>query len=110
MIDTLGYVSVKDSLFKDSDRYKRLSQVKIGDVVAKVTMKTGTIERNKLTIPVFEAKIVKRDVLKGLDPDMVNKEDNIIGVDEINGKEIILGSLEDINSNGNWPKKYGNNE
>ena len=110
VIDTLGYVSVKDSLFKDSDRYKRLNVVKIGDVVAKVTMKTGTIERNKLTIPVFEAKIVKRDVLKGLDSDMIAKEDNIIGVDEINGKEIILGSLEDINTNGNWPKKYGNNE
>lgn len=110
VIDTLGYVSVKDSLFKNSDRYKRLHQVKIGDVVVKVDMKAGTIERNKLVIPVFAAKIIKKDVLKGLDPDLVKKEEKVVGVDEINGPEITLGSMEDINTNGNWPKSYGNNE
>lgn len=110
LMDTIGFVSVKDSLFKNSDRYKRLKEVKIGDVIARVDMKSAIIEKGDLKIPVFEAIIKKKDVLRGLDPDMIQKEEKIIGVDEINGATINLGSLIDINTNGNWPKSYGSNE
>lgn len=110
MLDTLGFVPVKDSLFKNSTRYKNLNEVKTDDFKADVVLDAKIIEKNDLKIPVFEAKISKKKILRGLSPDLIQKELNIIGVDEINGDQIILGSLEEINTNGNWPKKYGDNE
>jgi hypothetical protein len=37
VIDTLGTVSVKDSLFKDNDNYKLLSQIPIEGIDEKFT-------------------------------------------------------------------------
>lgn len=110
ILDTLGFVPVKDSLFKNSNRYKELDIVETEDFKARVALDAKTIEKNDLKIPVFEAKIAKKKILQGLSPDLIQKELNIIGVDEINGDHVILGSLEEINTNGNWPKKYGDNE
>ncbi|WP_333693879.1 hypothetical protein [Flavobacterium sp.] len=106
----LGKVSIKDSLFKDSDRYKRLNVVKIGDIVAKIDMKAGFIKRDDLKIPVFEAKLEKATLLTDQDPNLVEKEKKVVSVEGINGEMIILGSMEEVNLSGNWPKKYGNNE
>ena len=108
--EKLGSVSVKDSLFKNSDRYKRLNVVKVGDFEVPVSMKTGLVNRNDMNISVFQAKIVKDDLLKDLDQELVKNENKVESIDEINGKEIILGSLEEVSLTGNWPKKYGSNE
>jgi len=108
--EKLGSVSVKDSLFKNSDRYKRLNVVKVGSIEVPVTMKTGLVSRNDMNISVFEAKINKNALLKDLDQELVKNENKVESIDEINGPEIILGSLEDVSITGNWPKKYGNNE
>ena len=40
----------------------------------------------------------------------LKNENKVESIDEINGKEIILGSLEEVSLTGNWPKKYGKNE
>ena len=108
--EKLGSVSVKDSLFKNSDRYKRLNIVKVGDFEVPVTMKTGLVNRNDMNISVFQAKIDKNALLKDLDQELVKNENKVESIDEINGKEIILGSLEEVSLTGNWPKKYGSNE
>ena len=108
--EKLGSVSVKDSLFKNSDRYKRLNVVKVGDFEVPVTMKTGLVNRNDMNISVFQAKIDKNALLKDLDQELVKNENKVESIDEINGKEIILGSLEEVSLTGNWPKKYGSNE
>lgn len=110
VITKLGSVSVKDSLFKNSDRYKRLNMVKVGQVEIPVVMKTGVVSRNDMNISVFQAIIDKNALLKDLDQELVKQENKVESIDEINGPQIILGSLEDITLTGNWPKKYGNNE
>ena len=108
--EKLGNVSVKDSLFKNSDRYKRLNVVKIGNIEVPVSMKTGLVNRNEMDISVFQAVIDKDALLADLDQDLVNNENKVESIDEINGPKITLGSLEEVSLTGNWPKKYGNNE
>ena len=110
VITKLGSVSVKDSLFKNSDRYKRLNVVKVGEVEVPVSMKTGVVSRNDMNISVFQAIIDKNALLKDLDQELVKQENKVESIDEINGPQIILGSLEEVTLTGNWPKKYGNNE
>lgn len=110
IITKLGTVTVKDSLFKNSDRYKRLNVVKVGGVEVPVIMKTGTVSRNDTNISVFQATIDKNALLKDLDQELVKQENKVESIDEINGPQIILGSLEEVSLTGNWPKKYGNNE
>ncbi|MQP52310.1 MULTISPECIES: hypothetical protein [unclassified Flavobacterium] len=110
IITKLGNVSVKDSLFKNSDRYKRLNVVKVGGVQVPVEMKTSTVSRNDMNISVFQAIIDKNALLKDLDQELVKQENKVEAIDEINGDKIILGSLEEVSLTGNWPKKYGNNE
>lgn len=110
VITKLGSVSVKDSLFKNSDRYKRLNIVKVGQVEVPVVMKTGVVSRSDMNISVFQAIIDKNALLKDLDQELVKQENKVESIDEINGPQIILGSLEEVTLTGNWPKKYGNNE
>ena len=110
IITKLGTVKVKDSLFKNSDRYKRLNVVKVGDVEVPVVMKTGVVSRNDMNLSVFQAIIDKNALLKDLDQELVKQENKVESIDEINGPQIILGSLEEVTLTGNWPKKYGNNE
>ena len=111
VIDTLGKVSVKDSLFKDSDRYKDLRY--LPDFTGKgakneqFTLKVGTGETNDVQAPVFEVSVLKADVLRGLDPDLVKKEiDKKNDVSDVKGESIKVGSLDELNTNGNWPTSY----
>ena len=109
-IDTLGYVKVKDSLFKDSDRYKTLRYVPKftkDEAPLLFTMKTGEIkDKNNIVSSVFEVYVSKRDVLKGLDKDLVDKEVVKNSVDDVKGENIKVGSLDEITVNGNWPTSY----
>jgi hypothetical protein len=112
----LGQISVKDSLFKGSDRYKRLDQAIIPGIKdpVKIEMKTDVLEKGegeiKFKVPVFEAKIHKNKLLADQNQQFVKDELKLKSVEGINGEEIILGSLEETNLVGNWPKKYGRNE
>lgn len=107
---SLGFKSVKDSLFKNSERYKRLNTVKISDFEVPVTMKTSSIVVKDKAFPTLEVTIDKNAVLKGMDEDLLEQEKKVVSIDEINGDQIILGSLNDVSLTGNWPKKYGSNE
>jgi hypothetical protein len=111
----LGEVLVKDSLFKGSDRYKRLDQVVIPGIKdpIKISMKTDILtkgENGEFKVPVFEAKIPKKLLLVGQNEQFIKDELKLKSIEGINGEEIILGSLEEANLTGNWPKKYGRNE
>lgn len=106
LIDTLGYASVKDSLFKD-DRYKNMREVPVQGVDAQFEMDAGHIVKRETRIPVFEAKVDKAVVLHDQDRDLVLQEKQVVSVDQVNGPTIKVGSMEEVNTNGNWPKVYG---
>lgn len=109
IIDTLGYASVKDSLFKDGDRYKKMMFVPVEGVEAKFEMNAGTVTKNDNKIPVFEAKVNKSVILHDQDPDLVMQEKQVVSVDGVNGPYLRVGSMEEVNTTGNWPTVYGNN-
>lgn len=107
--DTLGYSSVKDSIFK-SDRYKQMRKVPVEGVDAEFEMDAGTIVKNNNTFPVFEVKVNKSVILHDQDKDLVLQEKQVMSVDGVNGEFIRVGSMEDVNTSGNWPQLYGSIE
>ena len=110
VIDTLGFVNVKDSLFKNSTRYKTMMNVPVGKEGAKFELKAGYIEQSDIKIPVFEASVKKNIILDGEDTDMIAQENQVVSVDGVNGDALKVGSMTEVNTNGNWPKTYGSNE
>jgi hypothetical protein len=102
IIDTLGFVSVKDSLFGNDTRYKTMMDVPVGKPGAKFVLKAGMLD----DIPVFEASVQKSVLLFDQDKNLVKKEEQVIAVDGVNGPSLKVGSLTEINTNGNWPKNY----
>ncbi len=112
VIDTLGYASVRDSLFKgkNPNRYKNMMKVPIEGIDAKFELNAGFIDKNDYKIAVFEAKIAKEVILQDLDRDLVLQENEVRSVDGVNGTHISVGSMSEVNTSGNWPKSYGSSE
>ncbi|MDO5980680.1 hypothetical protein [Flavivirga spongiicola] len=110
VIDTLGFVSVKDSLFKNSDRYKNMMNVPVGKDGAKFKLQAGYLEQNDIQIPVFEASVEKNVILHDQDPDLLMQENQVVSVDGVNGNMLRVGSMDEVKTIGNWPKNYGSAE
>lgn len=110
VVDTLGTRPVKDSLFKGSERYKTMINVPIEGIDAKYTMDAGQIEKSNTMYPVFLISIDKDVLLADQPKDYVAKEKQVVSVDGVNGDALTVGSMETINTNGNWPKSYGAND
>ncbi|HET8838885.1 MAG TPA: hypothetical protein VFM82_07840 [Flavobacteriaceae bacterium] len=108
LIDTLGFVPVRDSLFGNSERYKNLMFVPGTNKSEKFSLEAGNVMKNESPIPVFEAKVAKAVLLKDQPKDLVHMENQMVSVDAINGEYIRVGSMEEVNTNGNWPTYYGN--
>ena len=107
IVDTLGYVPVKDSLFGKDNRYKNMMNVPIGQKGAKFELKAGMLgEDAESKIPVFEAKVLKSVILFDQDKNMIQKENQVISVDAVNGDAIIVGSMDEVKTEGNWPINY----
>nr|WP_073181302.1 hypothetical protein [Allomuricauda flava] len=106
IIDTLGFIKVKDSLFKNDDRYKSMMEVPYAQGGEKFEMKSDIIDKQGYKAPVFEAKIKKDVVLYDQPTDLRARENAHQSVEEVNGTEIKVGSLTDVSTNGNWPPIY----
>jgi len=106
IIDTLGFVSVKDSLFKNSTRYKTLMNIPGAANGEKIIMKSDVLEKSGYKAPVFEAKVSKNVLLADQPKDLVSRENAQISVEEVNGSEIKVGSLVEVSTSGNWPPVY----
>ncbi|GAA4231369.1 hypothetical protein GCM10022291_03680 [Postechiella marina] len=111
VIDTLGTASVKDSLFKGSTRYKNMMNLPegVGKPGAKFELKAGFIEQSDVKIPVFEASIKKDIILYDQDKDLLVAENQVMSVEAVNGDNIKVGSMDEVNTSGNWPKLYDTN-
>ena len=110
VVDTLGYASVKDSLFRGTDRYKNMMKVPVDGIDEKFEMNAGFIEKNDLKIAVFEAKVSKDVLLHDQDKDLLAQEKEVVSVDGVNGKYLSVGSMTEVKTSGNWPKSYGDND
>lgn len=110
LIDTLGTKAVKDSLFKGSDRYKTMMNIPYAPNNETFELQAGTIEQSGIKIPVFEAKAKKDVLLHDQDQDLLIQENQVVSVDGVNGDAIILGSMSEVKTTGNWPKNYGKEE
>nr|WP_083477225.1 hypothetical protein [Lacinutrix algicola] len=106
IVDTLDFVSVKDSLFKKSSRYKSMMNIPFTKEGTKFALKAGTAGEEGKELPVFEAVAWKKDILHDQPKDLIKKEENAFSVEEINGDAIKIGSMEEVKVNGNWPKVY----
>jgi len=103
VVDTVGFEPVINS-FQGRD-YKNMMNVPGTD--AKFELKTGTVEKVQgVQASVFEAKVDKAIVLSGLNKDLIRQEKEALGGINVPGEYIAVGSLEEVNSNGNWPPYY----
>lgn len=107
IVDTLGYASVKDSLFRDTDRYRDMMYIPSTNKQKKFELEAGFIILNENEIPVFEAKVDKAVILEGLNENLIELEKKKQSVDDINGPYIRVGSMNRVNDSGNWPRDYG---
>ncbi|MGB2305278.1 MAG: hypothetical protein ACPH57_03270 [Flavobacteriaceae bacterium] len=106
VVDTLGFIPVKDSLFKNSTDYSQMSKVPVEGSDATFSIKADVIDKNGYKVPVFEVKVAKSIVLYDQNEDLLKQENETISVDGVNGPDIILGSLTDVSENGNWPSIF----
>ena len=110
VVDTLGFVPVKDSLFKDTDQFRNMAFIPIEGVEDSIfQIKAEVINKNGYNVPVFEVKIAKNIILFDQDEDFIKQENETVSVDGVNGPEIILGSLTNVSTNGNWPTIFDTN-
>ena len=80
LIDTLGMVSILDSLFTKNYPIDSLAYVPFGKGL-KFELKAKKIKKSKITVPVFEAR----------DPKPFDST-----------KPLVIGSITEANLNGNW--------
>ncbi len=107
VIDTIGFKDVRAS-FAGRD-YKNMFNVPGTD--AKFEIKTGFVEKVQgVKASVFEAKVDKAIVLKGLNIDYIRQEKEALGGPEVRGAYISVGSLENVKTSGNWPPIYDTDE
>jgi hypothetical protein len=134
LIDTLSFYSVKDSLFKGSDRYKTMMNVfsdeklkknysewtndlpsgskeekeykKMMQDGANFILKAGKVD----DISVFEASVDKSVVLFGQEKYLIEKERQAFSVAGVKGESVKIGSMEEVNTNGNWGKDLSNKQ
>ncbi|WP_298901557.1 hypothetical protein [uncultured Psychroserpens sp.] len=104
IIDTLDFVSVRDSLFGDDPRYKTMMNLPegIGPAGSKFTLNAGKLEDTG--IAVFEASVDKDIILHDQNKNLVAKEKEVMSVDGVNGPKLQVGSMIEDVTKGNWPK------
>jgi len=106
VVDVLGYESIKDSLFSNVD-YRNFDAVEYGEgKMAKINLTSSVVVKNEILYPTYLAKVSKKELLADQNAAYVEQEEKVKSLEEINGTEIFVGSLEEVNTNGNWPIVY----
>jgi len=107
VVDTTGYKPVRAN-FAGRD-YKNMFTVPGTD--AQFELKTGFVEKVQgVKASVFEAKVDKAVVLKGLNIDYIRQEKEALGGPEVRGAYLSVGSLDNVKTSGNWPPSYDTND
>ena len=108
VVDTLGTVSVKDSLFSDNKNYVNMAKIPVQGIDGVFSINADKIEKNSggtisYYVDVFEVKVSKDVILFDQNKDLLKQENETISVDGVNGPSIVLGSMTNVSINGNWP-------
>ena len=90
-VDTLGYASIKDSIFGADYNLEKLRFIPHTENV-ELKLRAGKIKSGKLNVHVFEARAPKEEYLVGLDEDLVKNA----------SKDLVVGSMTSAKINGNW--------
>ena len=90
-VDTLGYASIKDSIFSTDYNLEKLRFIPHTENV-ELKLRAGKIKSGKLNVHVFEARAPKEEYLVGLDEDLVKNA----------SKDLVVGSMTSAKINGNW--------
>ena len=110
IVRELGKVSVKDSLFKDNESYKQMAFIPIkGKEDERFSISADIIDKNGYEAHVFEVKVKKDVILYDQNKDLLKQENKVISVDGVNGSEIVLGSMTEVSTSGNWPTIFDAN-
>ncbi|CAM1365207.1 conserved hypothetical protein [Tenacibaculum sediminilitoris] len=107
VVDTIGYEPVL-KYFEGKD-YKNMFDVPGTDkqfelAISRVEKVAG------LEVPVFEAKVSKTPILKGMNPSLIKQELEALESDQIKGPFVSVGSLTEVTTGGNWPPFYDKGE
>lgn len=94
IIDT-GYISVMDSIFKNVYNFNpdNLYYIPFSNPRERFEIKSGTLMRSGIEVPVFEIVADKKIYLQGLKPEYIN-QDKVISLQ--------VGSLTEPIKDGNW--------
>jgi hypothetical protein len=99
--DTIGYISVVDSLFGRRAHFSLDSLIYIPGSGERYSLEAGRIERGGLKVHVFEASAHYNFILKGMDHQMII---NLIkarkDIEKYPGLKV--GSMEEPSIDGNW--------
>jgi FtsP/CotA-like multicopper oxidase with cupredoxin domain len=106
VVDTLGTIAVKDSLFKSDNSYKNLFAVPYAQNGERFEMKADIVNKQGFDAPVFMASVKKDVVLYDQPKDLLSRENAHNSIEEVNGTTIKVGSLTDVSTSGNWPSIY----
>ena len=90
-IDTLGKVSILDSLFHKNINIDSLRYIPFANG-QEFQLSAGTISKSKIIVPVFEAKAKKEYFLTGMNKNLI----------ETSAKDLTIGSINEAHLNGNW--------
>lgn len=105
VVDTIGYEDVKNS-FVGRD-YKNMLLIPGTDPQQSFVIEVGEIQKfTDVIAPVFEVKVDKALILKGMDYNLIKQEKEAIGGEEIRGEFVSVGSLVEVSEDGNWPPFY----
>ena len=73
-------------------------------------LKEYGIDKNGYEAHVFEVKVKKDVILYDQNKDLLKQENKVISVDGVNGSEIVLGSMTEVRTSGNWPTIFDANK
>ncbi len=96
-----SFISAKDSLFHPKEHDFKLEQIPLipfssrsGKVPAdSFELQAGIIERSNIEVPVFELVAPKKSYLKGMNEELIARDESI---------DLRLGSMEEATTDGNW--------
>ena len=107
VIDTVGY----EPALKYFEGKDFQNMFKVPGTDAEFELATSTVEKvGGLNVPVFEAKVSKEPILKGMNPSLIKQELEAIESDQIKGAFVSVGSLTEVTTGGNWPPSYDKGE